>query len=61
MLRVAHANFFFHRASQTRVKHIIPVEHTEEFKVCNVCELHQKLIQVEDYLCVRPNAVERNL
>ena len=61
VLRVADANFFFHKASQTRVKHTIHVEHTKEFKVCNVCELHQKLIQVGDYLCVRPNAVERNL
>lgn len=61
VLRVAHANFFFHRASQTRVKHIIPVEPTEELKVCDVYDLQKKLIQVGDYLCVRPNAVERNL
>ena len=61
VLKVVHSKFFFHKASLIRLKHIIPVEPTEEIICCDVHDIKRKLIQVGSFLCERPNVVERNL
>ena len=61
VFRVIHSKFFFHKAALVRVKHIIPVEDTNEIVACYVKDVVQKLIQVGNYLCIRPNTIEKNL
>ncbi|KAK3932924.1 LOW QUALITY PROTEIN: Ribose-phosphate pyrophosphokinase [Frankliniella fusca] len=55
------STFFFHRASLTRIGHIIPVENSADIIVCEVGDIIRKFIKVGDYLCCRPNSIERNL
>jgi len=61
VFNVNHTKFFFHRTTMTRVRHIIPVIDSGTFVVCEAGNIVQKLIQVGDFLCFRPNSIERNL
>ncbi|KAK3911659.1 Halomucin [Frankliniella fusca] len=61
VLRVLHMNFFVHKATKTRIRHIIPVEDSGECIVTEARNIIQKLIQIGDFLCFRPNSIERNL
>ncbi|KAE8740268.1 hypothetical protein FOCC_FOCC014229 [Frankliniella occidentalis] len=58
---IDHSKFFFHRATMTRLVHIIPAAATEEIIVCGARDIIQKLIQVGGYLCFPPNSIEKNL
>ncbi|KAK3919885.1 Halomucin [Frankliniella fusca] len=58
---IDHTKFFFHRATRTRIGHIIPVKDSGDFIVCEAKHIVQKLIQAGDFLCYRPNSIERNL
>lgn len=61
VLKEVQNRFFFHKDSRMRIKHIIPVEDTDGIAVCEVKDIKQKVIQVGDFLCIRPNKIEGNL
>ncbi|KAK3931220.1 Rho GTPase-activating protein 45 [Frankliniella fusca] len=48
---IDHTKFFFHRATRTRIGHIIPVKDSGDFIVCEAKHIVQKLIQAGDFLC----------
>ncbi len=45
----------------TRVTHLIPAKDSGDLIVCDASGIVQRLIQVGDFLCFRPNSIERNL
>lgn len=58
---VRHHKFFVHKDSRTRVKHIVPVLDSTEIVACKVASITEKLIQIGEFLCARPNVIENNL
>jgi len=55
------ARSVFHETSGTVIHHVIPIKDCSALKALPVECLQFKVIRVNDFLCLRPNAVEVNL
>ena len=60
-LEIDNLNIIFHVGSRHKVKHMIPFKSTDNFELCKVENLKNKLFKVGSFLCKRPNAIEENL
>ena len=59
--QVNHLKCFQHKDTRLVLKHILPVEKTEDVHLVEINKLLFKVIKVEDYICLRPNKHEVNL
>ena len=61
LFKIKHTDMFFLEESLYRVRHLLPVEASENLVLLPVSCLVTKLIKAGHYLCIRPNSYEVNL
>ncbi|KAK3920652.1 Ankyrin repeat domain-containing protein 17 [Frankliniella fusca] len=59
--KVNHLRSFHHTDSGMVIKHIIPIEKTDDIHLVEISKLLFKVIRINDFVCLRPNKYEVNL
>ena len=60
-LKIDESKSLHHRKLNIRIKHIIPFVRTNDLMLITLDEIVETVIRVTNFLCKRPNSVEKKL